>query len=744
VSVGPAVAAEDPIDVAMRLALADRDRDGEGGGDARPPAPAKDVAVPAISGDDTLGGLDQVLSATGGDDQPASASGSGLPVPPANAAPAASGGAARSGGGTSAVAAPNIAAASAPATNATVDASAPGNSSSNNTDDTWLAGNSFLPGPAPTDGATSPPPAIAGAKVKALAATASSTSGLQSSGTRTSFAQVADPGAPGPYAISRQNYEYGYTALTFPNFPSATTSAPVELDGEVTYPTDLSGGPHPMIMILHGRHSTAYAPGSTSGFLQWPPAAGRLSIPSYQGYDYLSNVLASYGYVVVSIGANGINAADNSAADRGMLARAELVETQLNLWNTFDTKGGAPFSDPDLFVGKVDMQDIGLMGHSRGGEGVVEAYNYNLSVGAPYGIKAVFALAPVDFQRFTDNNVPFAVMLPYADGDVSDLQGIHYFDDEQFNVPGDQAPKYEFLVMGADHDLFNTVWTPGLFPAGAADDWSASTDPYAGTVPGNQRLTPAQQQGVAIAYMSAFFDVYLMGQSQYIPILTGDAAPPPSAQGGVVYATYQAPDNPADRLDVNRMADPSNLTVNTLGGAVTENGLTTYTMAGGAGPEPYLVLPNEAGARQPDSVASSLAPNTPGMSQLVVSWDDPSASYENDLPPGDRNVSGYAVLQFRAGVNFDDYRNSFATQDFSAVLTDGSGHSFETPVSPWTNWLFYPPGKISPLPKLILQGVRIPLSAFVGVDLTDVTSIQFKFDQRSQGGLVFSNIQFSS
>ena len=611
-----------------------------------------------------------------------------------------------------------------------------------------MAGDSYLPGDPVADGGgtAAAAPAAKTALLKAAVKTVG-TAGLQSTGTRNDFAQVPDPGTPGNLAVTTKDYEFGYTALTLPGFPG-----PIELDGSVTYPTDLSGGPHPLVMILHGRHSTAYDPVTDKAFLEWPPAAGHLSIPSYEGYTQVSQTLASQGYIVVSIGANGINAVDNNTPDLGMKARAELVEKQLDIWNGFNTTGTSPYGSPfgNTFVGKINMQDIGLMGHSRGGEGVVEAYDYNKSLGSPYGIKAVFALAPVDFQRMVDNDVPFAVMLPYADGDVSDLQGIHYFDDTQFNQPGDLAPKYEFLVMGADHDYFNTVWTPGLFPAGAADDWSGASgtgtrasDPYAGVVPGNLRLTPAQQQGVETAYMTAFFRTYLSGQTQFQPILTGDAAPPASADGGVVYATYEAPDISTQRLDVNRTANLGNLATNTLGGAVVEHGLTTYTMAGGAAPEAALVLPNEATARQPDSVPSSRAVGTPGMSQLVVSWNDPSATYENDLPAADANISQYGVLQFRAGVNFDDYRNSYATQDFSVALTDGHGHTVETPVSDWTNWLFFPPGKTSPLPKLILQGIRIPLTAFVGVDLTDVTSIQFKFDVRPQGALVFSNLAFA-
>jgi predicted dienelactone hydrolase len=76
-------------------------------------------------------------------------------------------------------------------------------------------------------------------------------------------------------------------------------------------------------------------------------------IPSYKGYDYVSEVLASHGYVVVSISANGVNAVDNSVRDLGALARAELIQKHLDILKTFNTTGGAPFGTK--FVGKFDM-----------------------------------------------------------------------------------------------------------------------------------------------------------------------------------------------------------------------------------------------------------------------------------------------------------------------------------------------------------------------------------------------------
>ena len=272
-------------------------------------------------------------------------------------------------------------------------------------------------------------------------------------GAPATFAQVPDPGTPGPLAVTREEYNFGDTAFQPSNFPG-----PVELLASIHYPTNLSAGPFPVILLLHGRHATCFSAGGQ--FLQWPCTNGRLPIPSYQGYDYVSQVLASHGYVVVSVSANGVNAVDNAVFDLGALARAELMQKHLDLLNTFNTTGGAPFGTK--FVGKFDLTRVGTMGHSRGGEGVVRHYVLNNSLGAPYGIKAVFPLAPVDFNRFVVNNAALDVLLPYCDGDVSDLQGVHFYDDARYNVPGDPAPKHYMLVMGANHNFYNTIWSPTI------------------------------------------------------------------------------------------------------------------------------------------------------------------------------------------------------------------------------------------------------------------------------------------
>src|SRR5688572_24921789 len=160
---------------------------------------------------------------------------------------------------------------------------------------------------------------------------------LLAGGARATFGQISDPGTPGPLAVTREEYDFGDTAFSPTNFPG-----PVELRASIHYPTTLSGAPLPVILFLHGRHATCFM-GGGGAFLEWPCAKGRSPIPSYAGYDYVSGVLASHGYVVVSISANGVNAVDNLVQDLGALARAELLQKHLDLLNTFNTTGGAPF-----------------------------------------------------------------------------------------------------------------------------------------------------------------------------------------------------------------------------------------------------------------------------------------------------------------------------------------------------------------------------------------------------------------
>ena len=549
---------------------------------------------------------------------------------------------------------------------------------------------------------------------------------------------ATDPTAKGPLAVSTAIYDFGDTALTFPGFPG-----PVEFRGSVHYPTNLSGGPHPLLVFLHGRHDVCFQ-GSSVGSFTWPCPVGQSPIPSFEGYDYIAQNLASHGYIVVSISANGINAADDGTADLGALARAELIQTHLNFWNTLNTVGAAPFGT--TFVGKVDMTRIGTMGHSRGGEGVVRHFQYNQSLGSPYGVKSVFAIAPTDFNHEVINRVHLAVILPYCDGDVLTLEGVHYYDDARYNVTADQSSKNTMLVMGANHDYYNTIWTPSIFPAGSSDDWGDPSDSFCGTGPGNGRLTPTQQQETGLAFVAAFLRAHVGGESSFLPLLAGAAAPPAAASPSKIHLSYQAPDNRALRMDVNRFLNSTSLTTAAFGGSITQSGLTPYSLCGATG-ETFPCVAGLSGGQQPHTDSFK---GLGQLSQLITGW-GPASTYTYTIPTGQGDFHIYQALQFRAGVNFADLRNAVGVQqDLSVILTDGAGKSVSVRVSQVApGALFFPPGDsggFSPVPRNILNMVRIPISSFqnTGLNLTNIRSIQFKFDRTAAGGILITDLAFTS
>ncbi len=509
------------------------------------------------------------------------------------------------------------------------------------------------------------------------------------------------PAPPGPYAVTTTSYNLGDRAVHLSGMRGR-----VELAADVHYPTGLPGGPFPLVLFMHGNHYSCYH-GNRADYT-WPCNAGWKPLPNDAGYDYIAGRLASYGFIVASVSANGVNVLGNQVEDTGMLQRGELLQKHLDLWNTWTSAGGAPFGT--LFLGKVDMQNVGLMGHSRGGEGAVYGNIVNQEQGSPYGINAVLALAPVDFTGQTINNVPFSVVLPYCDGDVSDLQGAHFFDASRYNVPDDLAPKSTVTVFGANHDFFNTTWSPSFGYPGAWDD---------GTNCAGRLRAPAQRR-VGRAYVVGFFRRYLAGTTALDQMWTG-AAQPQGIGGAKTLVSYLAPDMPGQRLDLNRFTQASSLSVDQLGGSVIANGLAQYGWC--ADTYEFPCIPG---------FSSYFDVHLPGLAQATIGGSDGTGSVRFSLPPGAGDLTTYDAFQLRAAVNpgygLGPGMGGVPVQDFSVVLVDGAGN--EASVSSadvGDRPLVYPRGISQGWGHVILNQVRFPLTAFDGVNLADIREVDLRF-----------------
>ncbi len=528
-----------------------------------------------------------------------------------------------------------------------------------------------------------------------------------------------DPVPPGPHAVRRAEYDLGDKVFQPRGLP-----AKVELAGDVHHPTDLSGGPFPLVLFMHGNHSTCYKGDQAS--YEWPcrRAQGWKPLPNHAGYDYIARILASWGYVVVSVSANGVNYHGNAVDDTGMRQRGEVLEKHIDLWRDWSTTGGSPFGS--RFVGAIDLSRIGTMGHSRGGEGVVWNVIVDRERPDPYGIDAVLALAPVDFTRVTINRVPFAVMLPTCDGDVFDLQGIHFFDDSRYPVPNDRAPKHTQTTYGANHNFFNTVWTPsGGFP-GADDDgqWTNC----------RRRLTPFKQRQVGKVFIVTFFRRYVGGERRFDPIWTGAAAANVPARSLVSYHA-----GTGDRRDIDRFADPVDMGAGELG-SVAPRRMSLYGWCGDEWETPCL--PGQFRILDVHQSGQSFfsSERFPGLGQAILGWTVPEAVIRFGIPASDGDISRYDSIQFRAAVNPIYPANDFVEyQNLAVTLVDGSGSRAEVAASEVGNEaLAFPMQE-----KFILNQVRFPLEAFAGVDLTDIRGVELNFSWVDQGVVDIADLAFA-
>ncbi|MGW0517629.1 hypothetical protein [Crossiella sp. NPDC003009] len=552
-------------------------------------------------------------------------------------------------------------------------------------------------------------------------------------------ADVPDPLVNGTHQVSEAPYDLGDSAYTPPGF-----AKPVELAGQVYYPSDAAKGPYPLALFLHGRHATCMsAPTGGSASLAWPCTQGRLPIPSHRGYDYAARALASHGYAVVSISANGINAVDNSDAQYGMVARGHLVLKHLDLWQEWRNQPGAPI--PQEAVRSFDLGKIGLMGHSRGGEGVVRAVELNSQRPQPYAIKAILPLAPTDFHRRIPLNLPVGTLIPTCDGDLSDLQGVHYYDDARYSDANDIGVHTIFTVLGANHNYFNTNWAPSSGLAGSLDDWRSANTSSQCHPSQSTRLTEEQQRKVGNGYLGSFFRHYLGGDAAFAPLWKGEVGTPASIAPATVLVSYHAPSQNNRRLDINRFAAADSDKVNQLGGQVVPGGTLTSRLCGGtASTADASCLNTKQTSRQREPHRGW---GTLGVSSQRLLWGHISDTLSNTIPVAYQDVRKFSAVRFRAAVDFTDPANpAGVAQDLQVVVTDRAGGRSSVPVAQFGKALDYPhvpPGTPDVIPHLLFNQVRVPLSAFSGVDLSRVDSVYLAFNKTPKGAIALADLSFS-
>jgi hypothetical protein len=192
------------------------------------------------------------------------------------------------------------------------------------------------------------------------------------------------------------------------------------------YPEDIASlGELPLVIVSHGNGH------------------------DYTMYDYLGNHLASHGYVVMAHSNNTMPGVDSAAT-------TTLTNTDYLLGSLATIAGG-------VLDGHVQIDNVAWIGHSRGGEGVVIAYDrLRDGVVTPTNFQAsdivvISSIAPTVFNSVDVSNphdVNYHLLAGAADGDVNGHPACdvcQFFRLSQAAV-GEVSVTY---VQGASHNDFN-------------------------------------------------------------------------------------------------------------------------------------------------------------------------------------------------------------------------------------------------------------------------------------------------
>ena len=332
------------------------------------------------------------------------------------------------------------------------------------------------------------------------------------------FVDASDPGSAGTYEVERVSYGAGRNARR-PEFGKARDLESRAVDARALLPEwkglrgsvrerywgfDLSEaplnglvwapvgeGPFPLVVIVHGNHSMVDV--------------------SDPGYAYLGELLASRGFIVVSVDENYINGSwSGDFRGKEMAVRGWLLLEHLALWRDWSTTEDHPFA------GRVDLDRIALVGHSRGGEAVSIAHAFNALAHHPddatiafdYGfdISALVAIAQVDqryHRRVELDDVSFFALQGSYDADEPAFHGLRQYNRIELSE-GSPHFKAGLYVHGANHGQFNEGWGRKDFgPPGA---WLLNLAPI---------IDADVQRRIAAVSIAAFLESTLHDDDRY-------------------------------------------------------------------------------------------------------------------------------------------------------------------------------------------------------------------------------------
>ncbi len=484
------------------------------------------------------------------------------------------------------------------------------------------------------------------------------------------------------------------------------------LNGRVWYPK--GDGPFPLVVIAHGNHA--------------------MEEPSDAGFAYLGELLASRGFIAVSVDENFFNVSwSGDWQGKAMAARGWLVLQHLKVWRGWNAAAGNPF------YRKVALDRIALLGHSRGGEAVAVAALFNrlshypedarLKFDFQFDIRTIVALAPTaDYyepagQPLTLTDINYLLMHGGHDSDVAVFLGSRQYQRVKFSGAGDWH-KASIYLYRANHSQFNTVW-------GGAD-WS---QPFGVLLNRKPLFTGAEQRQLAKLYVAAFLEATLREQRAYWPLFRTQQATADWLPGTISMQQYQ---DSAVRILSDYEEDVDVATASVPGALIEAGNLQVWR-------EAKLLLRLDEEANQANNVV-----------RLEWTAGTPPAFYRFTLP---ERLAAAWKLDHTARLTLALANDSAQRQPvvLTVALTDADGERAQLPLHRFTT--LNPPLtiRLAKLPaleawllkpaELVPQTVELPLAEFVRANPlfkpAHLATLTLLFDRRTAGAVVLDEVGFS-
>ncbi len=468
------------------------------------------------------------------------------------------------------------------------------------------------------------------------------------------------------------------------------------LNGSVWAPAEQ--GTYPLVLILHGNAGVG---------------------DSELGYDYLAQDLAARGYIVASIDENFLN---TSILDRaGPLANADqlrgwLVLQHLALWKDWAQSADFPL-EPDL-------DEVTLIGHSRGGEAVSVAaavLTGDLETDLPavdlpeVNVGTVIALAPSDGliaaeTPLTLSGVNYLTIAGTHDADINTLAGAQQYN--RVDV-GSGGIKGAVALHRGNHSQMNSLW--GRYDSGAG---------LSSRVLNTGVLVEPEQERNAVRWLVAAFLADAVGQEHDVRQWFGALIDPELTFGAQVRAAWSSEDGQGrGGFDEDEPAQVPAAGLETDLGILTVSGADGQVM-----PLPTRVVPSQNAV-------------------LAVSAADDVSRVDLDVSASDLDVGA----EDRFAVDLADAAASGDREGDVAVHLVGADGSQEVscelsmPVRPTLDGQLGKVPALMPLgasePFLATSTVSLDCLAEGGLDLAELTSLSLQFEGAGPAGVYVDNLR---